>query len=81
MPLLPPPVTVSLSRQLFRDSLTEGTITVHTGSAPYVTFDIISPTFYNFTMDDTQTILRPPNSSVPNRIRALEGVLDIWGHT
>jgi DnaJ family protein C protein 11 len=72
MPLLPPPVTVSLSRQLFRDSLTEGTITVHTGSAPYVTFDIISPTFYNFTMD------RHPNHPTSPRTAVSRTGFALW---
>lgn len=54
MTLLPPPVTASLSRRLFRDNLTEGNITIHTGLLPYVTFNIVSPMAFNYTMDRLQ---------------------------
>jgi DnaJ homolog subfamily C member 11 len=58
--LFPPPVTASLSRRLFRDSLTEGRMTVHTGPELYVTFNIVSPTAFNFTTNGRQN--RPPPS-------------------
>lgn len=60
MSLLPPPVTASLSRRLFRDSFTEGNITVHTGPQPRVTFNIVSPTAFNFTMDRHKKLPVPP---------------------
>ena len=63
LPLFPPPVTTSLSRQLFRNSLTEGNITIHTGPRPRVAFDIVCPTPFTFTMDKRQKHLPPSQTA------------------
>lgn len=52
MPLLPPPFTASLSRRLFLDSSTQGTVAIHTGPRPHLTLDITSPTPFDFTWDE-----------------------------
>jgi DnaJ family protein C protein 11 len=66
MPLFPPPFTASWSRRLFRNCFTEGNITVHTGPRPRVSFNIISPTAFNFTMD--RHIERPQPSQTAGSV-------------
>lgn len=50
LPIFPLPVTASLSRRLFIDSLTEGSISINTGSQPSVSLNVTSPTPFDFTL-------------------------------
>jgi DnaJ homolog subfamily C member 11 len=38
-----PPITVTHSRRLFKDSMTQGVLTCHTGNQPHFSINIISP--------------------------------------
>ncbi|KAI0264666.1 hypothetical protein BC834DRAFT_956433 [Gloeopeniophorella convolvens] len=38
-----PPVTVTHTRRLFKDSLTQGVLSCHTGNPPYFSINIVSP--------------------------------------
>ena len=38
-----PPITITHSRRLFKDSLTQGVLTCHTGNQPHFSINIVSP--------------------------------------
>ena len=38
-----PPITVTHSRRLFKDSMTQGVLICHTGNQPYFSINIVSP--------------------------------------
>lgn len=70
--LFPPPLTGSLSRRLFRKSLTEGTLNFHTGPQPYITIGIVTPEPFDFTAGP----YAPPDESAthsPSRPGSLYG--------
>lgn len=67
IPLFPPPITASLSRRFFRDSLTEGTIILNTGPQTQLTFNVVSPKPFDFTSD------RGPKKLVTNRAGSISG--------
>ncbi|KAI0042346.1 DnaJ-domain-containing protein [Auriscalpium vulgare] len=59
---IPPPCTLSYSRRLFRDSLTHGLISLHTGTQPYLSISIMSPTPFTTAPD--------PSDGMPDNERS-----------
>ena len=49
--LFPPPLMVSLSRRLFRDSLTEGTLSIDLSPIPQVTINVMAPKPFDLTSE------------------------------
>jgi DnaJ family protein C protein 11 len=47
----PPPVTVSLSRRLYRRSPKEATLTASTGPNPSLVLSLVSPSMFDFSLD------------------------------
>jgi DnaJ family protein C protein 11 len=61
--LFPPPLRVSLSRRLFRDSLTEGTLSFGLGPQPHVTISVTTPTPF-----DLMSEFRDSSEDLPNEV-------------
>lgn len=56
------PLTASVTRRLFVDNLTEGTIVLQSGPRPNVSVNIISPTPFDFSSDNA-----PPGANLRQR--------------
>jgi DnaJ family protein C protein 11 len=78
---IPPPVTVSLSRRLFRKSLTEGTLSCYIGAQPRLTIAINSPTPFDFTAEASDLDGDFFNNSRPGSISGLGVGARYWSYS
>lgn len=54
-----PPLFISLSRKLFPKSFVQGVLSLRTGPTPHVTFNILSPTPFDFNSTSSSEICLP----------------------
>ncbi|KAI0065244.1 DnaJ-domain-containing protein [Artomyces pyxidatus] len=69
--LRPPPFTLSYSRRLFKNSLTHGVLSLHTGTETYFSANIVSPTAFD-TAD--QSFDQRPTNGPWSRLGSVSGL-------